>query len=327
MEKYISSKKIAMNIFEKKSIIFNNEKYKLWKIKKNWQEIVGDMINADTEPIYLKNKKLNVYVENPSIYYAISTLQEELINKINDYLKENIVNSLEIKKVNQIKKYKEKKEIKDLEKKIEEKKEKEEFINIKINKEEIENIEKSINKIDKKYDEIAEKLKEIAINKLKKDKLLLQKGYKKCSKCNAIFYPKTDENICFICYGEKQNEKENKMRNILIENPYISEKRAVELSDSDEYTYYKMRDVLAERVYKELIYFTESKNLEIEINSDFYEEIRKEAKLDFEILIRNYIDYKIGTENEEIYINERKKVLKKIKNEMAFRRKFVSAKY
>ena len=142
-----------------------------------------------------------------------------------------------------------------------------------------------------------------------------------CDKCGTIYYPGKNEKICFECYEKEENKKIEFMIKIIKENPFIGEKNAVLLTNTDDYTYYRVRDILAQRTYFELLYFCERTDLDIEINKDYSSEIRNEAKIELEILIKMYIDYKIGTEDNTIFQNERNKILKKLKREINFRKK------
>ena len=193
-----------------------------------------------------------------------------------------------------------------------------EFSEIKLSAEKIKKIEESISKI--KYPEIAEKMKEIAINSAKKEIFLLEEGYKKCKTCGKIFLPSNEEERCFECYENEEIKKQRKMQELIEKNPYIGETEAINLTKTDTYTYYKVRDFLAQSVFSELLCLCEKGNIEIEVNSDYREEIKNEYKRDVEILISMYIDFKIGTKDTNIYKKERNKVLRKIKNEMNFRK-------
>ena len=108
---------------------------------------------------------------------------------------------------------------------------------------------------------------------------------------------------------KEENEKLEKMSAIIMGNPFIGENEAVKISGTDRYTYYKVRDILAQRAYNDLLYFYITKNIEIKYSEDYESEIRKEANTDFEIYVKNYIDYKVGTDNKEIYNIERKKLI------------------
>jgi len=178
----------------------------------------------------------------------------------------------------------------------------------------------NIDKIDKKYENFAIRLKEIAENNRKREKYLLSSGFIQCSECGKIFYPGGNEKICFNCYDRKESKKIEAMVKLLTEMPLIGERDAVRRTGTDAYTYYKVRDMLAQRVYSDLFYFCMEKNLQIQGNEEWRDEIRKETIVDFEIYVKNYIDLKIGTDNMEIFSKERKKLLKKLNNDRRFKK-------
>lgn len=315
---YVTTKSIAFKFSENKSKVFQSEEYFLWKINKNWEKIFDKIISEKCEATYLKNGKLYLNVNDSNIYYTLITYKSNFFEKINDFLEKKIVYSIEIKKINgKLKREKEKKETKETKKILKEEKKNEK--NIELSKEILEEIEEKINKIDKKYKEYGDKLKKIAINMKKKEKYLLENGYVRCKICNEIHFPNKENEKCFNCYEIEENLKQEKMMNLIIENPYISESEAVKFTKSNEYIYYKVRDILAQRIYNELVYLCKDTKIELEENSDYTNEIRKEAKFDLELLIKKYVDYKIGTDNLEIYKNERKKIIKKLKNEINFK--------
>ena len=59
---------------------------------------------------------------------------------------------------------------------------------IELSNEEKEKIKENIDKIDKKYENFAIRLKEIAENNRKREKYLLSSGFIQCSECGKIFY-------------------------------------------------------------------------------------------------------------------------------------------
>ena len=289
---YVSIKNLTNNLIERKRSIFNTERYNLWKLSKNWEKIFDEIISANCEPKYLHNGKLFINVKESNIYQALIVSQEAIILKINNFLEKKVVYNLEIKKINReldrykkeeiiekkIKNFLEKKE-EDVERKIKE------FSEIKLSEEKIKKIEESISKII--YPEIAEKMKEIAINKM-------------CKTCGKIFLPNNNEQKCFSCYEDEEIIKQRKMKELIERNPYIGETEAINLTKTDTYTYYKVRDFLAQSVFSELLCLCEKTNIEIEENSDYREEIKNENKRDVEILISMYIDFKIFIKKKEI---------------------------
>jgi len=320
-------KKLDKNIFELKCSAFKGEGYTLWKLRKNWELIAGDIIAEKSEPRNLYMRELTVYVYDPVIHHSIVSYSFIIMQKINEFFQGNVVEKMEVRKIN--KNFR--KNMLDLSQK--EKSEKISEINEKTGKkilfqeeeqelsfEEREKIRENIEKIDKKYENFAIRLKEIAENNRKKEKYLLKNGFIKCSECGKIFYPGENEKICFNCYDRKESRKIDGMARLLTEMPLIGERDAVRMTETDAYTYYKVRDMLAQRVYRDLLYFCIEKNLQIKGNEEWSEEIRKETIVDFEIYVKNYIDFKIGTDNMEIFSKEREKVIRKLNNDRRFRK-------
>ena len=320
-------KKLDKNIFELKCSAFKGEGYTLWKLRKNWEFIAGDIIAEKSEPKNLYMRELTIYVHDPVIHHSIVSYSSIIMKKINEFFQGNVVEKVEVRKINKNLR----KNVLDFNQK--EKSEKISEINEKTRKkvlfqeeeqelsfEEREKIRENIEKIDKKYENFAIRLKEIAENNRKKEKYLLKKGFIKCSECGKIFYPGENEKICFNCYDRKESRKIDGMARLLTEMPLIGERDAVRMTETDAYTYYKVRDMLAQRVYRDLLYFCIEKNLQIKGNEEWGEEIRKETIVDFEIYVKNYIDFKIGTDNMEIFSKEREKVIRKLNNDRRFRK-------
>ena len=320
-------KKLDKNIFELKCSAFKGEGYTLWKLRKNWELIAGDIIAEKSEPKNLYMRELTVYVYDPVIHHSIVSYSSIIMKKINEFFQGNVVEKVEVRKINKNLR----KNVLDFSQK--EKSEKISEINEKKGKkvlfqeeeqelsfEEREKIRENIEKIDKKYENFAIRLKEIAENNRKKEKYLLKNGFIKCSECGKIFYPGENEKICFNCYDRKESRKIDGMAGLLTEMPLIGERDAVRMTETDAYTYYKVRDMLAQRVYRDLLYFCIEKNLQIKGNEEWSDEIRRETIADFEIYVKNYIDFKIGTDNMEIFSKEREKVIRKLNNDRRFRK-------
>ena len=320
-------KKLDKNIFELKCSAFKGEGYTLWKLRKNWEFIAGDIIAEKSEPRNLYMRELTIYVHDPVIHHSIVLYSSIIMKKINEFFQGNVVEKVEVRKIN-----------KNLRKNVldfsqNEKSKKISEINEKTGKkilfqeeeqelsfEEREKIRENIEKIDKKYENFAIRLKEIAENNRKKEKYLLKNGFIECSECGKIFYPGENEKICFNCYDRKESRKIDGMARLLTEMPLIGERDAVRMTETDAYTYYKVRDMLAQRVYRDLLYFCIEKNLQIKGNEEWSDEIRRETIADFEIYVKNYIDFKIGTDNMEIFSKEREKVIRKLNNDRRFRK-------
>lgn len=322
-----STGKIIENITETGISAFKSGKYVLWKISKNWKEITGKEIGTKSFPKKFYEGKLTVNVSDPVIYHSIVIHSNIIVRKINEFFRKEIVNELEIKKINERIR---RNLIEEMTGKIEEEEIKkvksadieeiEEEIELPFS--EMEDIRKCIRKIDEKYEDIREKLEKIAINRKKKDIFLISRGYIKCEKCQDIFYPLKNQKICFNCYEKEENIKQERMMKIITENPLIGEREAVSKAGTEWQVYYKVRDILAQRSYNELLDFYITKNIEIEYSEDYKNEIKNEANIDFEVYVKNYIDYKIGTDDKNVFNIERKKIIRKLKNEREYMKKY-----
>ena len=185
--------------------------------------------------------------------------------------------------------------------------------------EEVSEIHENIDKIDKKYEDIAKRLEKIAIKMKKREKYLKNNGYIECENCKILFLQENKEKICFECRMNEKNLKFQKMADLIKNNPYVSENSAVRITNTDKATYYKARDILAQQTYNDMLYYCLEKNREISLNEDYEFEIRSESREEVEKFIKNYVDYKIGSDNEEVFKIERKRVLSRLRKDMKFR--------
>ncbi|MCX6383705.1 MAG: DUF721 domain-containing protein, partial [Actinobacteria bacterium] len=62
-----------------------------------WEEIVGKEIAKNTKPKKLKDKVLYISTVNPIWASELNLMSQDIISKINGYLKEDMVNTLRVK--------------------------------------------------------------------------------------------------------------------------------------------------------------------------------------------------------------------------------------
>ena len=333
-------KNLALKAIEKRSSLLKNEKYILWKIKKNWTQIVNGPIGEKTYPKSLFNGNLVVVINDGIIYHTTIMYAENIKDKINTFLNGNFLESIEFSKVN----YKIKRDLLDelieneekrgtirageiprgnvRESRIDvesENKITEKVKDIVLSAQEIKEIHENIDKIDKKYEDIARRLEKIAIKLKKREKYLKNNGYIECEHCKILFLQESKEKMCFECRMNEKNRKFQKMTDLIRNKPYISEKQAVRMTNTDKSTYYKARDILAQQTYNDMLYYCLEKNREISLNEDYEFEIRSESREDVEKFIKNYVDYKIGSDNEEVFKVERKWAVRRLRKDMKFR--------
>ena len=75
-------KNLALKAIEKRSSLLKNEKYILWKIKKNWTQIVNGPIGEKTYPKSLFNGNLVVVINDGIIYHTTIMYAENIKEKI-----------------------------------------------------------------------------------------------------------------------------------------------------------------------------------------------------------------------------------------------------
>jgi hypothetical protein len=340
MDEIKDLKNLALKAIEKRSSLLKNEKYILWKIKKNWTQIVNGPIGEKTYPKSLFNGNLVVVINDGIIYHTTIMYAENIKEKINTFLNGKFLESIEFSKVN----YKIKRDL--LDELIEneenrgtirvgeiprgnirkkrgnagsENKFTEKVKDIVLSAQEIKEIHDNIDKIDKKYEDIARRLEKIAIKLKKREKYLKNNGYIECENCKILFLQESNEKMCFECRMNEKNRKFQKMTDLIRNKPYISEKQAVKITNTDKATYYKARDILAQQTYNDMLYYCLEKTREIFLNEDYEFEIRSESREDVEKFIKNYVDYKIGSDNEEVFKVERKWALRRLRKDMKFR--------
>ena len=98
---------------------------------------------------------------------------------------------------------------------------------------------------DVENNELAERIKNIALNSKINEKILLKKGYIECERCGDLFLG--EEEICIKCRNELENEKMGRIKKLIEKNPVISYRETErEIEELTEGEFYKARDQLAE---------------------------------------------------------------------------------
>ena len=188
------------------SKITENDRYMIHIIRKNWKKIVGDVIAEYSFPSFFSKGKLTIIVENNLIMSEMKMYRETILENVNEefhgiavseiYMKSGkIYNNRDIYKDNEV---------------AEETAE--------ITAEEKEKIERLFT--DNENNELAERIKNIALNSKINEKILLKKGYIECEKCGDLFLGEGE--ICIKCRNELENEKMGKIKKLIEQNPLIS---------------------------------------------------------------------------------------------------------
>ena len=213
------------------SKITENDRYMIHIIRKNWKKIVGDVIAEYSFPSFFSKGKLTVIVENNLIMSEMKMYRETILENVNEEFHGTAVSEIYIKggKIHNNRDiYNEHKETEET---------------AEITAEEKEKIERLFPDVEN--NELAERIKNIALNSKINEKILLKKGYIECERCGDLFLGESE--ICIKCRNELENEKMGRIKKLIEKNPVISyretERKIEELTERE---FYKARDQLAE---------------------------------------------------------------------------------
>ena len=213
------------------SRITENDRYMIHIIRKNWKKIVGDVIAEYSFPSFFSKGKLTVIVENNLIMSEMKMYRETILENVNEEFHSTAVSEIYIKGG----KIYNNRDI------YNDHKEKEETAEI--TAEEKEKIERLFPDVEN--NELAERIKNIALNSKINEKILLKKGYIECERCGDLFLG--EEEMCIKCRNELENEKMGRIKKLIEKNPVISYRETErEIEELTEGEFYKARDQLAE---------------------------------------------------------------------------------
>jgi|YNPMSStandDraft_1061717.scaffolds.fasta_scaffold52810_2 predicted nucleic acid-binding Zn ribbon protein len=82
---------ILKNIIKKRKWA---DKFSIEYLKLNWSKCVGENISNHTKPLFIKNKRLYISVDSPIWSTQLNFLKNEIIEKLNNFLGENIVEEI-----------------------------------------------------------------------------------------------------------------------------------------------------------------------------------------------------------------------------------------
>ena len=213
------------------SRITENDRYMIHIIRKNWKKIVGDVIAEYSFPSFFSKGKLTVIVENNLIMSEMKMYRETILENVNEEFHGTAVSEIYIKggKIHNNRDiYNEHKETEET---------------AEITAEEKKKIERLFPDVEN--NELAERIKNIALNSKINEKILLKKGYIECERCGDLFLG--EEEICIKCRNELENEKMGRIKKLIEKNPVISYRETErEIEELTEGEFYKARDQLAE---------------------------------------------------------------------------------
>lgn len=198
-------------------------------LKAKWQEITGKLF-VKSKVLYIKEGTLYIAVESSAVLHYMEINKEKYIKKINEIFKGNIIYDISF------------------------------FISrIQIDKE-LYNMYMDNNNlsdegyfededIDFKHMDISQRIEHLRKSAERREKYLIEKGYKKCKECGALFLG--DEELCKVCRLKKK-------------------------ADDEMYIYLENEKMILNR---EIIAIINYKNLVEEENREFFEKEKKLKKI------------------------------------------------
>ena len=288
-----------------------NDQYYSNLIKENWGKLVGDIVAENSFPAFFSKGKLYVNVNDSTIIQQLSMYKDEVLNIFEKELGDRIVLDLDVR-MDRKKKVDIVRNVEVIENNDEENVRKYSSINVDIEKiklpeEEILQIEEILDKIDKKYSEIGERIKKIAIDKKREEKALKEEGIINCMSCGDLFLPQTDEKTCIKCINKKEEEKLDVMLKEIKNNPMLRLE-----SDMDINLYNRARDIISQDYFYDMIEIIRHHRRIVNYEDSIYND-KDEKRKEFNEYMGKYIMYKIGSEDKDVQEAAKKDIIYRIK--------------
>ena len=288
-----------------------NDQYYSNLIKENWGKLVGDIVAENSFPAFFSKGKLYVNVNDSTIIQQLSMYKDEVLNIFEKELGDRIVLDLDVR-MDRKKKVDIVRNVEVIENNDEENVRKYSSINVDIEKiklpeEEILQIEEILDKVDKKYSEIGERIKKIAIDKKREEKALKEEGIINCMSCGDLFLPQTDEKTCIKCINKKEEEKLDVMLKEIKNNPMLRLE-----SDMDINLYNRARDIISQDYFYDMIEIIRHHRRIVNYEDSIYND-KDEKRKEFNEYMGKYIMYKIGSEDKDVQEAAKKDIIYRIK--------------
>ena len=288
-----------------------NDQYYSNLIKENWGKLVGDIVAENSFPAFFSKGKLYINVNDSTIIQQLSMYKDEVLNIFEKELGDRVVLDLDVR-MDRKKKVEIVRKVEVIENNDEENVRKYSSINVDIEKiklpeEEILQIEGILDKVDKKYSEIGERIKKIAIDKKREEKALKEEGIINCMSCGDLFLPQTDEKTCIKCINKKEEEKLDVMLKEIKNNPMLRLE-----SDMDINLYNRARDIISQDYFYDMIEIIKHHRRIVNYEDSIYND-KDEKRKEFNEYMGKYIMYKIGSEDKDVQEAAKKDTIYRIK--------------
>ena len=176
----------------------------------HWREIVGDKIAAHAYPLSVQRDLLLVAVGNPVWGHHLSMMKQDIINKINAFIGDNLIRDIRFQagylKDNQNQEQDGQLCHTDIK-----------LHKVKLDDSEIQAVHKLVSTIGN--DELRDKLNRIIKKDFALKKIRLKNKWHKCDQCSVLCPP--DDTLCSTCKLKHKQQTQQQIYKLLIENPWL----------------------------------------------------------------------------------------------------------
>ncbi|MPL58714.1 hypothetical protein SDC9_04256 [bioreactor metagenome] len=176
----------------------------------HWREIVGDKIANHSYPLSVQRDLLLVAVGNPVWGHHLSMMKQDIINKINAFIGDNLIRDIRFQagylKDNQ-----------NLEHNGEICRNEQKAYHVKLDETEIKIANELVSTISN--EELRNKINRIIKKDFTLKKIRLNNKWHKCDQCNTLCPP--EDTLCSTCKLNQKQQTRQQIYQLLIENPWL----------------------------------------------------------------------------------------------------------
>ncbi|HMM22578.1 MAG TPA: DUF721 domain-containing protein [Selenomonadales bacterium] len=185
--------------------------FKAESVTLNWRQMVGEEIAAHTRPGRVRRGILNVSANNAVWAHHLSTLKEEIMDKINAFMGEKVVTEIKFQ-AGYFQKDQNENNIENPEPPVPR------WRDARLEERELQDIDQMT--ADLADNQLKKKVKTILVKEYSLRKAKRQHNWQACPKCGVLVTPQ--ESLCSVCSIEEHQGQVDAVRKYLIHAPWLS---------------------------------------------------------------------------------------------------------
>lgn len=215
-----------------------NSLYSFYWLQKHWPEIVGKDIAAQSKPFRFQRGTLIIGVKSSVWSHHLSMMKQALINKINEALQQNYVQELHFQAHTfaQAVELNEEEEV-PLSRILKK---------IKVTEEDKEFVWQQVQEV--QDEALRAKLYQVLLKQKVYEKYRISQGYHNCHDCFVLCPP--GEKYCYSCQKEHNEDKKNRLRELLNEAPWYRYEEISEVLPCTSAEVQEIRQELIQRLFE-----------------------------------------------------------------------------